>query len=267
LTIGAVGVVVAGTAAAATLTTIFAPTHVAPVSLNQSDLRAIAAFAGLSDSHALGGFTAPEGSRHLRFGTVAWSSGDAHPASSLAEASSEAGLPVLLPSRVPAGVGAIQQVTVQPRVRATVAFNSTAGNLAGSAVTLLAGPAILVQYSGAGDTRLPSLAVATMRRPTAHSTRASMSQIEAFLLRRPEIPPELAEEVRLLGDLRTTLPVPVPPGALVRSVQIAGWPGVELGDASNAASAVLWEDGRGLLHVVAGILDSRDALNVADQVG
>jgi hypothetical protein len=49
LAIGAIGILVAGTAAAATLTTIFAPTHVAPVSLSQSDLRAIAAFTGLGD--------------------------------------------------------------------------------------------------------------------------------------------------------------------------------------------------------------------------
>jgi hypothetical protein len=94
-----------------------------------------------------------------------------------------------------------------------------------------------------------------------------MRQIEAFLLSQPGIPPGLAEEIRLLGDLRTTLPVPVPPGASVRSVQVAGWPGLLLADSSNAASAVVWEDGRGLLHAVVGILDSQDVLNVADQLG
>ena len=46
LVIGAVATVVAGTAAAATLTTIFAPTHVAAVSVSRSDLRAITAFMG-----------------------------------------------------------------------------------------------------------------------------------------------------------------------------------------------------------------------------
>src|SRR5579864_4043951 len=55
LAIGAVVVVVAGTAAAATLTTIFAPTHVVPVSLSQSDLRAIADFTGLGEDTGLGG--------------------------------------------------------------------------------------------------------------------------------------------------------------------------------------------------------------------
>jgi hypothetical protein len=267
LVIGALGIVVVGTAAAATLTTIFAPNHVAPVLLSQSDLQAIAAFTGLGDGQSLGGFSTPNGSSALRFGTVTWSSGIPHPASSLAQAAAEAGFPVSLPVRLPAGVGAVQQLIVQPRVKATVTFNSTAASLAGSSVTVDAGPAVFAQYRGTGGGGVPALAVATIRRPTAQSAGASLSQIEAFLLGRPGIPPQLAEEIRLLGDLRTTLPVPVPLGASVHSVQIGGWPGVLLADSSNAAAGVVWEDGQGLLHVVAGILDSQDVLNVANQHG
>lgn len=267
LIVSAVGIVVAGSAAAATLTTIFAPTHVAPVSLTQSDLQAITAFTGLGDGHVLGGFPGPSGSTALRFGTIRWSSsGPSQPAASLAEATSEAGFPVPLPTHVPAGVGAVQRVGVQPRVSATVTFNSIAAGIAGSSVTVDAGPAVLVEYSGANGTDPPTLGVVTMRRPTARSTGATMSQVEAFLLAQPGIPSELREEIRLLGDLRTTLPVPVPPGASVRSVQVAGWPGVLLADPSNAAAGVVWEDGQGMLHVVAGILDSQDVLNVADQL-
>lgn len=268
LAIGAVGIVVAGTAAAATLTTIFAPTHVAPVSLSQGDLRAISAFMGLGDSQVLGGFPAPSGSTRFRFGTITWSSsGSAQPASSLADATAEAGFPVALPARLPAGVGAVQRLIVQPRVSATVTFNSTAAGVGGSSVILDSGPAVLVEYGGASGTDVPTLGVVTMPRPTARSTGATMSQIEAFMLNQPGIPPALAEEVRLLGDLRTTLPVPVPQGASVRSVQVAGWPGVLVADPSNAAAGVVWEDGSGTLRVVAGILDSRDVLNVAHQLG
>lgn len=267
LAIGAIGIVVAGTAAAATLTTIFAPTHVAPVSLSQGDLRAIAAFTGLGDSNALGGFATPNGSSRLRFGTIRWSSGTPHRTSSLAQAAAEAGFPVTLPAHLPAGVGAVQQIMVQPRVRAVTTFNSTAASLAGSSVTLDAGPAVVVQYTGTSGAGEPTLGVATMRRPTAQSNGARLSQIEAFLLGQPGIPPQLAEEIRLLGDLRTTLPVPVPSGASARSVQVDGWPGILLADSSNAAAGVVWEDGGGLLHVVVGILDSHDVLNVANQLG
>ena len=266
LAIAALAIVVVGTAAAATLTTIFAPTHVAPVSVSQNDLRAIATFTGLDDGSSLGGFTTPNGSSTLRFGTLSWSSGNARPASSLAQARTQAGFPVALPARLPAGVGPVQRYVVAPRVSATVTLNSRAGSLAGTAVTIDAGPAVLAEYSGVGGSDVPTLAVTTMRRPTARSTGASLSQIEAFLLSEPGIPPQLAEEVRLLGDLRTTLPVPVPSGASVHSVQIHGHPGVLLADSSNAAAGIVWEDGGGLLHAVVGILDSQDVVNVARQL-
>lgn len=267
LVIGAVAILIAGTAAAATLSTIFSPTHVAPVAVSQNDVRAIATLTGLGDSHSLGSFATPNGSSRLRFGTVTWSSGASQPVTSLAGARAEAGFPASLPAHLPSGVGAEQQLIVQPRVRATVTFNSKAASLAGSSVTLDAGPAVFARYAAANRPGVPTLAIATMRRPTAQSTGASLSQIEAFLLAQPGVPPQLAEELRLLGDLRTTLPVPVPAGASVRSVRVGGWPGVLLADSSNAAAGVVWEDGRGLLHVVAGILDSRDVLNVANQLG
>ncbi len=265
--IAALGVLVVGTAAAATLTTIFSPTHVAALTVNQSDLRAIAAFTGLGDSHPLGGSTAASGSSPLRFGTVTWSSGAPQHVASQAQADAEAGFAASLPAHLPAGVGPVRQFTVQPRTRITVSFNAKAAGLTGKSVTIDAGPAVIAQYAAAGGPPVPALAVGTMRRPTARSTGASVSQIEAFLLGQPGIPPQLAEEIRLLGDLRTTLPVPVPSGAAVRSVQIHGWPGVLLADSSNAAAAVVWEDGAGLLHVVGGILDPQDVLNVARQLG
>lgn len=267
LAIGAVGVVVAGTAAAATLTTIFAPTHVAPVSVTQRDLRAIAAITGLGSGQLLGDVSTPNGSSALPFGTVTWSTGTAHPAASPAQAAAEAGFAVTLPAHLPNGVGAVRRSTVQPRLSATVTFGPHAQSLAGSSVTIDAGPGVLIQYAAAGQPGVPALAIATMRRPTAHSTGAALSQIQAFLLRRPGVPPQLAEEIRLLGDLRTTLPVPVPPGASRRSVQINGEPGVLLADSSNAVAAVVWEDSHGLLHAVVGILDSHDVLNVARQLG
>jgi hypothetical protein len=268
LAIGATGAVIAGTAAAATLTTVFAPTHVAPVTLSQGDLRAIAGLAGLGGGQAVGGFASPAGSTAVRFGTIRWSStGPPHPVSSASAAAAQAGFPVPLPAHLPAGVSPARQFTVQPRVSATVTFNASAASLAGSSVSVDAGPVAMAQYSGTATGNVPTLVVATMRRPTAVSTGASLSQIEAFLLGQPGIPSGLAEEIRLLGDLRTVFPVPVPSGASVRSVRVSGWPGVLLGDSSNAAAGVIWEDGRGMLHLVAGILDRQDVLNVAQQLG
>lgn len=267
LAVGAVGVVVAGTAAAATFTTIFSPTHVAPVTVSRSDLRAIAVITGLSNGRPLGGLSRPNGSIATPVGTVRWSSPAARPASSLAEASAQAGFSVPLPTHLPSGVGPVQQFTVQPRASVTVTFNSRSSSLAGTTVTINAGPAVFAQYGATGSTDVPTLAVVTMRRPTAQSTGASISQIESFLLAQPGIPAQLAEEIRLLGDLRTTVPIPVPSGAVEHSVHVHGWPAVLLSDRSNAAAGVIWEDGQGMLHLVAGIVDSQDVLNVAAQLG
>ncbi len=266
--IAAAGAVVAGTAAAATLTTVFAPTRVAPVTLNQSDLQDIADFMGLGDSHVIGGFSTPSGSRALPFGTIRWfSSGRAEAVTSLAQASSAAGFPVSLPSHLPSGVGRPEGIMLQPRVKVTVTFDSSAQGVAGASVVLYAGPAVAVEYGSANGIDLPTLAVLTMPRPTAVSSGATISQIEAFLLRQPGISSELAEELRLLGDLGTTLPVPVPPGASVRSVEVGGSPGVLVADPSGVASGVIWENSAGMVHVVAGILDPQGVLNVADQIG
>lgn len=268
LVVGAVGIVAAGTAAAATLTTVFAPTHVAPVSLTQSDMQTIAAITGLGDGHVLGGFPSPSGSRSLPFGTITWSSsGPAREVATLAQASAAAGYPVRLPASLPSGVGPVQGRIVQPEVRVKVAFKSTAAGVGGSSVVLDAGPAVLVEYGSASGADLPTLAVLTMPRPAAVSTGAGMARIETFLLSRPGMPQQLAEEIRLLGDLSTTLPVPIPPGASVRSVQIGGSPGVLVVDASNAAAGAIWEDPHGTLRLVVGIVDARDLLHVADQLG
>lgn len=267
LAVAAVGIVVAGTAAAATLTTIFAPTHVAPVTVSQSDLRAIAALTGLGDGRLLSGFATPTGSTTLRFGTVTWSSRPAAPAGSRAQATAEAGFALPLPGRLPAAVSAAPQFFVAPRARATIAFNSRAAALAHSSVTIDAGPAVVIRYDATTTPGVPVLAVASLRRPTAQSSNASTSQIEAFLLHQPGIPPQLAEEVRLLGDLQTTLPVPVPAGAVTRSVRVGGRDAVLLTDAGNAAAAILWEDAQGLVHAVVGLVDAQDVLNVARQIG
>jgi len=265
---GAVGLVVAGTAAAATLTTVFAPTHVVALSLPRSDLQDVAAVMGVGGGGGLGGFPSPSGSRTLPFGTVSWqSSGPPRTVPSLGEAVRAAGFRLILPARLPVGVGATEEISVQPQVRVTVRFDPGEPSVGGSRVDLQLGPAVLVEYGSAGGGNLPTLAVLTTPRPTALSSGASTSQIESFLLARPGLPEPLVEEIKLLGDLSTTLPVPVPPGASARSVTIDGAPGVLVADQTNAAAGVVWEDQRGIVHLVAGLVDTRDLLEVADQLG
>jgi hypothetical protein len=216
----------------------------------------------------LGGFSTANGSVATSFGRIQWSSsGTVQRVSTLSEAESHAGFAVTLPATLPAGVAGPQRFVVQRRVEVTVTFDSSVPNIGGSSVVLDAGPAVLAAYGSTGGPQLPTLGILTMPRPTAVSSGAQISQIEAFLLGQPGIPPELAQEIRLLGGAGTTLPIPVPSGASERSVEVSGSPGVLVSDSSNAASGVVWEDSRGTLRAVAGLLDSQDILDVAGQLG
>lgn len=273
---GLIAVVVAGTAAAATLTTVFAPTHVAPLPLGKSDIGALTDFMGLGQvgtgpsgqEAVLGGFRSTSGTLTTPFGTLRWSSaGPAHGVADVGAASQEAGIPVSAPSSLPAGVAGPAHYVVQPRVEVTVAFDQGLPGVGGSTVVLDAGPAVLATYGSSGGPDVPTLGVLTMQRPVAHSSGATTSEIEAFLLDRPGLPPDLVQEIRLLGDLGTTLPVPVPQGATERSVDVHGSPGVLVASPSDVATGVVWEDPAGTIRAVAGLLDQHDLLDVADQLG
>lgn len=266
--IGGFGAVAAG-AAAATLTTVFAPTHVAPLPISRGDLSSFVAALGLSGPAHLAGVASPSGVRQLSFGTVTWSSGGrprTYP--SLAAAESAAGIAVALPSTLPSGVSSAERVAVYPSATATVAFaNSDAGGVGGSSLVFTIGPAVVVTYGSSLGRGLPSLGVVAMARPVATSTGATTSELETFLLARPGLPSDLRTEIRLLGNLRTTLPVPTPPGASESSVVVNGDPAVLLAEDGGVASGVIWEDAQGTVHAVAGPLDQKDVLGVARQLG
>lgn len=268
--VAAVGVVLAGVAAAATLTTVFAPTQIAPVQVSKADLQEFSQLMGLDTTTSLGGFATPSGSETLPFGTLSWtSSGRPSQVTSLADAEAATGLSVSLPTTLPNGVGVVSRYAVMSKVTATVTFGASAGSqLSGSSLVVMLGPAIGVSYEGAsGGTGIDPLAILTVAQPIATSTGATTSQIENFLLSRRGVPADLAAEIRLLGNLQTTLPIPTPPGASSESVEINGSAAVVLTDKSNAASAAIWEDHSGIVHVVVGLLDKEDLLIVAQQIG
>ncbi len=260
------GVLVAGAAAAATLTTVFAPTRVAPVRIQAGDLTAIAGLLGAGDGR-LG--PTPTGTRRTPFGELRWSSAPGRDVPSLAAARSATGLTLRVPHTLPSGVGATPAIGIQGRVTAAITLDDAAGPaLAGRTLRLSGGPAVIVRYgSPSGGPDLPTLAILTMERPAATSTGATTAQLVTFLLAQPGFPADLAQEIRLLGDLGGTLPVPAPPGTRSSTVGIDGARGVLLTDPSGGASALVWEDRAEVVHVVAGLLDTKDILSVARQLG
>lgn len=263
------GVVLAGVAAAATLTTVFAPTRVASVPVSQSDLRAITSMLSVGTSPLQGGLPPAAGSQRLPFGNLRWTSAShARRVASIAQASAMTQLAYSPPATLPPGVGSPTTIVAQPKVTATVSFSRNAGPaVGGSSLIVTGGPAMLVEYGSSSGANLTTLAIGTMRRPVASSSGATTSQLESFLLSRPGVPAGLAQEIRLLGDPGTILPVPVPSGIAASQVRIAGAPGILIADASGAVSGVIWEGRDGIIHAVAGLLDRKDVLNVARQIG
>jgi hypothetical protein len=263
------GLLVAGATAAATLTTVFAPTQVAPLPISQGDLQSFVSALGMDGPAQLVGVASPTGSKQLAFGTVTWSAGNGprtYPTLEQAEAAS--GLAVALPSTLPSGVSAAAAYAVYPSAAATVTFDASDGaGVAGSSLAFTLGPAVVVTYGSPLGQGLPGLAVVVMARPSATSTGASASELESFLLSQPGIPSNLAQEIRLLGNLQTTLPVPTPPGATESSVVINNEPAVLLAENGGIAAGVIWEDAQGIVHAVAGPLNQEDVLGVARQIG
>jgi hypothetical protein len=267
------GVLAVGAAAAAVLTTVYAPTQVAPVRISANDLRAIENITGIG---RLSGGVGPSGSTQLTFGKLSWTSaGPAQQVASLASASAMTHLAFPIPAALPRGVGAIGRITVQPQVTATVRFSQNAGaGVAGSTLTITAGPAIAVQYNGeSGGSNLVTLAIVAARRPVASSTGEggaggpTTSQLETFLLSRPGLPADLVQQIRLLGNATSVLPVPVPSGLWEQKVQIGGAPAVVVTDPNGFASGVIWESRDGIVHAVGGLLDKEDVFGVARQIG
>lgn len=263
------GVLAVGGAAAAVLSTVYAPTQVAPLRVSAGDLRAIENITGIGAAQLSRGLP-PSGSLRLAFGDVSWTSGGGpQQVSSVARASALTHLAFPSPGTLPGGVGPVRSVTVQPQATATVRFSQSAGGgVAGSTLEITAGPAIVVQYGGttAGG-NMTTLAIVAGRRPVVFSAGATASQLEAFLLSRPGLPAGLSQELRLLGKAGSILPVPVPQGMWEQVEHIGGVPAVLVTDPNGFASGVIWESRDGVVHAVGGLLDKEDLLGVAGQIG
>jgi hypothetical protein len=108
--------------------------------------------------------------------------------------------------------------------------------------------------------------VAQMRAPKIFSTGVSVSVLENYLLQQPGFPPRLAAAFRALGDMSTTLPIPIPVDkAYAQPLVVDGVRGIGIGDDTGLGAAVIWQN-RGILYAVAGPLAGRDVLAIADSL-
>jgi hypothetical protein len=158
--------------------------------------------------------------------------------------------------------------------------------LDGSTLTVNAGPAVLAIFGGSSDTiaraagtgdsasartngafdptslKLPDIAVVQMKSPTVTSSGASVQEIEDYLISLPGFPPDLASQIRSIGDPTTTLPVPVPTGQQSHQVDIQGVKGLFVGDSTGLGSGMIWSK-NGVLYAAVGTMTESEITGVA----
>jgi hypothetical protein len=268
--IGAIAIpaVVAGlvvSANAAGWLSIFSPTKVAPIALTVGDL------SGLPDLSA--------------YGQMHISKLDPRAVADGAAAAAATGLQPLRPT-LPASVPT--QVTWEVIDHGSATFTLDAATAAaaaahagrpaptipaglnGTSVTVDAGPAMVAVYGApltASTDQLaanpPTLVIAEGVRPTASTNGATLQQLEDFLVAQPDVSPQLAAEIRAIGDPASTLPIPVITGLMTsQTISIDGVQGVVTGDSTGLGSAVIWEKD-GVVYAVGGLLPQSEVVDIA----
>lgn len=110
---------------------------------------------------------------------------------------------------------------------------------------------------------IPQLVIVQMKAPVLYSNGPTVAQYENALLSMPGVPPSLASQIRALGDLSSTLPIPIPTSlAAAHAADINGAPGLVIGDTTGIASGVVWQS-HGLVYGVAGSLTDRQVVAIA----
>ena len=265
---------------------IFEPSQIVAVPISRAD---IAALRALPDLGAYG--TVRQGAQPVR-ATVA----DSRSAALIA------GMPVRVPGYLPSGFQQ-QRPTymIQGRTTGTFTFSAAKAAAAASAQgaalppmparldgsTLVAslGPVVVATYGihpssngtfisgrfhrhggAVSPLHLAIVVIAQAPAPRVSSTGASAHEIESYLLSLPGVPPQLAGEIRAIGDPSTTLPIPVPVDReTAQSVMVQGVQGLGILDNTGLGSGVVWQRD-GMIYAVAGAMPARDVLAVANSL-
>ncbi|GAC1363020.1 MAG: hypothetical protein NVSMB32_04110 [Actinomycetota bacterium] len=110
---------------------------------------------------------------------------------------------------------------------------------------------------------IPQLVVVQMKAPVLYSDKLTVAQYEDALLGMPGVPPSLAAQVRALGDLSSTLPIPIPRSlASSHAADINGAAGLVIGDTTGIASGVIWRS-HGQVYAVLGSLTDSQVVAIA----
>jgi hypothetical protein len=258
--VGALTLTPAGSLAQSLLT-VFQPSQVVTIPVTASELRT------LPDLQQYGTVQAPA---HMNVRQV----------SDPQQAAAATGMAVLTPSSLPAGTPSNVRYQVIPGGTAAFTFNAAKARASaaaqgktlaampalidGSTLRLTVRPAIIAWYGNQKD--FPPLVIGQMKAPTITSSRASVKEIEDYVLGLPGIPPQLASQLRSIQDPTSTLPIPVPIDlASSQKVQVQGVSGVAIGDSTGVGSVVFWAKD-GVMYGVGGTMTEDQVVAVANSL-
>jgi len=216
-----------------------------------------------------------------------------------AAAAALAGFPVKTPAWVPESVPRTAHYIVMPRGSGSFIFSAARARayaastrrampamppgLDGSTLTLQVGPMVAIGFGSlpahresAGrpmrhnedesDMHLPPLVIVEAIAPRVTSTGATARDIESYILQMPGVSPQLAAEIRAIGDPSTTMPIPVPiDKAFAQNVAVDGVRGLGVGDNTGVGGIIIWQKG-GIVYGVGGALPQRDLMEVAQSL-
>jgi hypothetical protein len=199
------------------------------------------------------------------------------------EAASRAGFPVLQPdpATLPAGAAKTPKVRFSPASETRLTFDreksrayfdsinrkdlSLPDKLHGATLVVALPPVVMLEYP-AQDNK-PAVMIGEAREvQVGVEGNASLDEVRNFLLGLPNVPPDLARQLRSMQDWTSTLPIPVPVDKMTwQETTIAGAPAYILNDNTGLGSGVIWQrDGR--ILGVAGPMKATDLRRIAESL-
>jgi hypothetical protein len=136
------------------------------------------------------------------------------------------------------------------------------GGLDGTTYTATYGPTLVRMFSRNAD----RFAFVETKAPRLVSTGASLETTANYILSLPNVPPNVAAQLRAIADPAHTLPVPyVFDKTTATPVSVDGVGGLAIGDESRIGAGVIWTKG-GVVYVVAGQIKESEAIALANSV-
>lgn len=199
------------------------------------------------------------------------------------EAASRAGFPVLQPdpATLPPGASRTPKVRFSPASETRLTFDrqksrayfdsinrkdlSLPDTLHGATLVVALPPIVMLEYA-ASDNK-PAVMIGEAREvQVGVEGNASLDEVRNFLLGLPNVPPDLARQLRSMQDWTSTLPIPVPVDKMTwQETTIAGAPAYILNDNTGLGSGVIWQrDGR--ILGVAGPMKATDLRRIAESL-